>query len=315
MQRFKNIALLLTDVDNDGAVVERAIALATQNQAEMTVYAALDTESGRPAADLTLDPVGNVVEWVDGLKRQRLQDVTAPYQGRGIPVSGQLLTGKPFVTLIQEVQRKGHDLVMLPAESKSSATSLFFGGTPMHLLRKCPCAVWVFRRQAGGPFHRIMAAVNVATDRREEIDLNVKIMELATSLADRDQAELHIISCWTAFAESMLVNLGNLSGEDLERYRLQSMVRHRRMLHTLMEAFPVDAQRLRIHLPNGEAGDLIPEAVENENVDLVVMGTVARCGIPGFFIGNTAEKILNRLPCSVLAVKPDGFVSPVKLTS
>jgi nucleotide-binding universal stress UspA family protein len=47
------------------------------------------------------------------------------------------------------------------------------------------------------------------------------------------------------------------------------------------------------------------------NVDLVVMGTVARAGIPGFFMGNTAESILNQIDCSVLTVKPPGFVSPV----
>jgi len=41
------------------------------------------------------------------------------------------------------------------------------------------------------------------------------------------------------------------------------------------------------------------------------MGTVARTGIKGLIIGNTAEVILNGIQCSVLAVKPDGFVSPL----
>jgi nucleotide-binding universal stress UspA family protein len=49
-------------------------------------------------------------------------------------------------------------------------------------------------------------------------------------------------------------------------------------------------------------------------VELVVMGTVARAGIAGFLIGNTAERVLGKLPCSVLA-KPDGFVCPVSLDS
>ncbi len=43
------------------------------------------------------------------------------------------------------------------------------------------------------------------------------------------------------------------------------------------------------------------------------MGTVARTGFSAFLIGNTAETILQRLECSVLAVKPDRFVSPVVL--
>jgi nucleotide-binding universal stress UspA family protein len=43
------------------------------------------------------------------------------------------------------------------------------------------------------------------------------------------------------------------------------------------------------------------------------MGTVARIGIPGFIMGNTAETILNHIDCSVLAVKPPGFATPVTL--
>ncbi len=47
--------------------------------------------------------------------------------------------------------------------------------------------------------------------------------------------------------------------------------------------------------------------------DIVVMGTVARTGISGFIIGNTAEAILSQIECSVVAVKPSGFVTPVRL--
>lgn len=63
----------------------------------------------------------------------------------------------------------------------------------------------------------------------------------------------------------------------------------------------------------GEPEAVIPEFVVAEGVDLVVMGTVARGGIAGLLIGNTAERMLRKLPCSVLAVKPEGFVCPVSL--
>ena len=62
----------------------------------------------------------------------------------------------------------------------------------------------------------------------------------------------------------------------------------------------------------GDANDIIPRLAQKQKVDLVIMGTVARTGLPGFFMGNTAETILNQLNCSVLAIKPEGFVSPVK---
>lgn len=43
------------------------------------------------------------------------------------------------------------------------------------------------------------------------------------------------------------------------------------------------------------------------------MGTVSRTDVGGLFIGNTAEMILGRLNCSVLAVKPPAFRTPVSL--
>ena len=68
----------------------------------------------------------------------------------------------------------------------------------------------------------------------------------------------------------------------------------------------------RVHVVNGMAEFVIPDIAKSENIDLLVMGTVCRTGIPGFFIGNTAEKILDEVDCSVLTVKPETFQSPVK---
>lgn len=45
---------------------------------------------------------------------------------------------------------------------------------------------------------------------------------------------------------------------------------------------------------------------------MLVMGTVARTGVAGFFMGNTAENISQRISCSLFALKPKGFISPVK---
>ena len=75
----------------------------------------------------------------------------------------------------------------------------------------------------------------------------------------------------------------------------------------------VSVKRDRIHFIKGNPGGAIPRFAKRRRMDLVVMGTVARSGIDGFLIGNTAEKVVSKLGCSLLAVKPDDFVSPVRL--
>jgi nucleotide-binding universal stress UspA family protein len=67
-------------------------------------------------------------------------------------------------------------------------------------------------------------------------------------------------------------------------------------------------------LIKGEAGRVIPELAAKKEADLIVMGTLSRSGVAGFLIGNTAEKILHKVDCSVLTIKPEGFVTPVKVS-
>ena len=63
----------------------------------------------------------------------------------------------------------------------------------------------------------------------------------------------------------------------------------------------------------GAARKVVPTLARQIETDLIIMGTVARTGIPGFIMGNTAEEILNQIDCSVLAVKPPGFATPITL--
>ena len=84
-------------------------------------------------------------------------------------------------------------------------------------------------------------------------------------------------------------------------------------LHGLAAAFPDRFDERAPVLRHGDPQLVIPEFVVAAGIDVLVMGTVARGGLSGLLIGNTAERVLRKLPCSVLTVKPDGFVSPVRL--
>ena len=68
---------------------------------------------------------------------------------------------------------------------------------------------------------------------------------------------------------------------------------------------------MKTHFLKGLPEIVVPEVVKEHNIEVVVMGTLARTGIPGLLIGNTAEGVINQVDCSVLAIKPEGFVSPV----
>ena len=87
--------------------------------------------------------------------------------------------------------------------------------------------------------------------------------------------------------------------------------RHRQALDTLLAHYGLNSNADNVHLVKGRPAQVISDCATKQKVDLIVMGTLGRAGIPGLIIGNTAEDVLSETQTAVLAVKPSGFVSPV----
>jgi nucleotide-binding universal stress UspA family protein len=111
-----------------------------------------------------------------------------------------------------------------------------------------------------------------------------------------------------------------MSMEGVTNYVGREQASHRNQLYKLAEELrgwigkdAYDSLLPNFHLPKGPAKKEVAPLAAELRADLVVMGTVARTGIPGVIIGNTAEAILDQLSCSVLTIKPPGFITPVKL--
>ncbi|MCF2906962.1 universal stress protein [Pseudoalteromonas sp. DL2-H2.2] len=83
-------------------------------------------------------------------------------------------------------------------------------------------------------------------------------------------------------------------------------------MDALFDKSAVQYLQPKLHQVKGKASKEIPLLAQKHQIDLIVMGTVGRVGIPGLIIGNTAESILEQTQCSVLAIKPKGFQTPIK---
>lgn len=58
----------------------------------------------------------------------------------------------------------------------------------------------------------------------------------------------------------------------------------------------------------------IPQVARLTRSSMVVMGAISRSGLKAAFIGNTAERVLDDLPCDLLVVKPQRFTNRVPRT-
>ena len=324
MRRFKNILYVTDSVLKGGDVFERAVTLAENNQASLTVIdvaprvtAGIGMPEGGPmSADLQAAMVNS--------HTQELEALVDHYRKR-VKIETKVLVGIPFLETIREVLRNGRDLVIKIPEHRDWLDRLF-GSDDMHLLRKCPCPVWLIRPQAPKAYRRILAAVDVddaypPAELKSRRALNRTILEMASSLALADSAELHIVHAWETIGESaMRVAIESTSEEKIIAYVEHVRQHHAASLDVLMREVTgnlgqdaVDYLKPQTHLIKGLARKEIPALAKRIEADLVVMGTVARTGVPGFIMGNTAETILNQIDCSVLAIKPPGFVTPITL--
>ncbi len=246
--------------------------------------------------------------------RARLAEIAAPIKSEGIHTSELVLQGVPFIEVIRKVLRDGHDLVMKGAAGENEGNSLFFGSTDLHLLRKCPCPVWIMKKSRRKRYARVLAAVEPDPGDEQRSALNRRILDLATSLSKLDGSELDVVNVWRLGAEEILRNSGvsRVSNTEVDLLAANERKHRKRNLKELLEDYPDEDLKRKVHLLKGAAREVIPELAEQKRVDLIVMGTVGRTGIRGLIIGNTAEAILNQVECSVLAVKPPAFETPVR---
>ena len=315
MRRFRNILVVIDRDRASEALLARAAEIARVNGGSLTLVDALDSSPGELAKIFSALPGARATaleESVLRAHRDRLEEIAEPLRTSGLPVAAEVLLGVDFIETIRHVLRHDIDLVLKDAYQSPDRLSLLSGD--LHLLRKCPCPVWILNGVKEPTVRRIMAAVDPDPDDPIRDALNHTVLEVATSLARRDGAKLDVVNAWRLPEESTL----RYSRARLPEKEVDALVAERERqsawrLNALARDFCAYSDLMRlIHAP-GAAADVLIDHVANERIDLLVMGTLARTGLAGLFIGNTAETVLSRVDCSVLTVKPRGFVSPVTL--
>lgn len=234
--------------------------------------------------------------------------------------------GKPFIEIILHVLENDIGLVVKIAEPPRGIQRLLFASMDQHLMRKCPCPVWLRLPNSPLSASTIMAAIDVDEELASEPEttrkLNRTIMNAAVAMASVNQTAVHVLHVWNAPGEGLVRMLSGApdGNKAAEQYVDQVQARHWRVLDRFLtsEKARIGPERLNgvdllPHLERGEPGEVIAEQARALGADLLVMGTVARTGVPGLIIGNTAEDTLNSTDCSVMTVKPPDYVSPVQV--
>lgn len=307
MKRFKNILVIAEQDDGQTrSLLYAAVDLARRNDAVLTVFSVVDAI---PEQRRYRRRGNKRVDLAELMVQSRTADLKAAIPRTEVPVHLEIASGTPYLEIINRVGLYGHDLVMTVPMPPIRKIGLGSASTTMHLLRKCPVPVWV-HSPLSATADAVVVAIGPIDDTTEE--LNLKLLELGRSLARITASDLHLVHAWRLEGETMLRSPRlAYSTDEIDTMGGEVRREAEAALEGLLRKVDGATGVARVHVRKGHAGEVIPDMIEEINPNSIVMGTVARTGIPGLIIGNTAERVLSTVDRSVLAVKPNGFVSPV----
>jgi universal stress protein E len=290
------------------AVLDRALWLAPKISAHLTFFSVLD---------LGLESLPQIEQAdfhylttnAEQSAAKLLRSLVGQARAKGIQATEKMALGNSWLELVRQTMRDHHDLVIIGTRDRRGFEWMLFGSTAVKVLRHSPCPVWVVKPGSEpGPLKILVAS---ALDPVSEDGLR-----FAAELARMTPVELHLLHA----VDFPLDRHWSTGLPDAKEEAYRRGVREHAVKEIEAQIDRAGARPLtppvQVHLLD-ELGILPDEGIlsfiKANSIDLLVMGTIARSGLAGVMIGNTAERILPELRCSLLAVKPKDYVSQVKL--
>jgi nucleotide-binding universal stress UspA family protein len=314
MKLFRNILVYAETADLDS--LERVLELARRNDATVSVCDVVKPAPGLP------DPNGTIarlktLRWQ--MAFERLHSLCASHLAHG-GLDYTVLTGNPFLAVAEQVIQQRFDLVVHISDPEVDGQHPILNPVGMHLVRKCPCAVWTMHPGRESDASGIVLAVDrdVVKANPKAESLRQKLASTAEILAAAWGERLHIVHAWEPFAEELLQHPRvRLAADEVETYADAQREDHLIWLEDFAETLRRNTSGVEVqtHLVRGAATQVVPEVAQETGAGLIVMGTIGTSVVPGVLIGTNAEAILSSTPTSVLALKPQGFASPLRFRS
>jgi len=239
-------------------------------------------------------------------ERQRalaaLERLALPLRARGLRVSTVAQWDyPPHEAVIRAASRARADLIVVPCRARHRLPAVL-GYTDWSLLRESTVPVLLVKSPKRYTRPRILAAVDPTHAFAKPAALDDAILGTAVRLGTRLGAAPHLVH---AYCPPVAVGPQDIAGTTLRLLDEQSHGTAKRAFRDLMRAHAIPAGRG--HLVRAHPVDAIVRTAREIGASIVVMGAVSRRGLRRFFIGDTAERLLDELPCDLLVVKPARF--------
>jgi nucleotide-binding universal stress UspA family protein len=225
-----------------------------------------------------------------------IEDLEQKLQG----LSHKLLTpkGKVVDALIQIIEERDIDLLVLGTHGRSGFERLFLGSVAEEIFRRAPCPVLSVGPHASAKLNDGSEFKNIlfATDFSEE---SLAALPYAISLAEEDQAQLSLLHVVEEPAAGIV---------DLDAFKSSLLFRLDELVPPEAELWCHPESLLEFGHQFSRPAERIVETAANHQADLIVLGVrpvLGKFGLATHMASTTAE-ILTWAACPVLTVRGGG---------
>ena len=305
METIKRIIAVIDPTKDDQNALARSIDLAKKSGASITAFMTVYDFSYEMTTMLSGDEREAMRQAVLKDRELWLKDLISPYQN--INIDTQVIWhNRPYEAIINTVINDKYDLVIKGTHQHGALKAVIFTPTDWHLVRKCPTPVLFVKDMQWPAQGNILAAVNAVSENEQHLSLNKRIIKDAQFLCELANAKLNLVNAYPATPVNIAIEIPEfnpgLYNESVKKHHIEST-------NELANEFNLTSDQCFIE--EGLPEDVIPDVASRLNSELVVIGTVGRTGLTAALVGNTAEHVIDSLDCDVLALKPDGYVSPL----
>ncbi|KGJ89944.1 universal stress protein UspE [Colwellia psychrerythraea] len=313
MDMYQNILVVIDPTTDEQKALKRAIELASkitsarpEQQVNIIAFFSIFDFSYEMTTILSSGERDTMRQMVINEKQLWIDDIISATNSQ-INISSKVVWhNRPFEAIIEQVLEHNYDLVIKGTHQHDKFKSVVFTPTDWHILRKCPCPVLLVKDHEWPEQGTVLAAVNVGSDEAEHLSLNNTITKQAKNIAQLINANVHLVNSYPGTPVNIAIEIPEF---DASEYNSAMKSHHNEAMNKHANSFNIALTNT--HVEEGLPETVIEQAALKIDAELVILGTVGRTGISAALIGNTAEHVIDQLNCDVLALKPDGYVSPL----
>ncbi|HTQ36962.1 MAG TPA: universal stress protein [Steroidobacteraceae bacterium] len=287
--------------------VRKAARLAHALGARVELFHAISEPVPVDALIYTRENVGAYEAREQARCLKRLEGLAAPLRKSGLTVAVTAEWDFPaHQAVVRRARRMGADLIVAERHASRHVAPWMLRYNDWELLRHSPVPVLLVKTRRAYGRIKALAAVDPSHAFAKTASLDDAILHVAAEVSSATRGQLHAVH---AYVPSLVdIAPGELTAPDAPARIIghAASLAAARFTKALRAARLATLPRARRHLLAQHPVDAIAGLARTLRPDIIVMG-LARSGIKGLLIGNTAEQLLDELPCDLLIVKPPGF--------